>query len=399
MRAKLITVEFLTQESPSSSNIEDKSWLLNSFMQIPQNRALGFLASSMNKDKSLGRIFDDLESNSGKYSLEIGAILHDWLPNLSGHQDYFLSVPITDGEKIPLAVSNQMLRINYRKKGQFAHALVPQYLFKKLQSEDKLSLPDDYHVEVLKSVVTCRFEVDGNHAEDALELHIDLSIEKFIGAINRVISAQLFLSTDTTPVLTPTYDKGSFDYLYLIMKGRDSKKYKANRLSLSSFRTTLKPINYEDEKAKSFLGIIAGLQNRSEVIYLINSGKGYLEAGLIRFALLWLVIAAEIATTRFVHSMWQKAGVSKTKIKNSANDITYSQMLNIHIFALCSKELRPDKNLLSEIDKGRTSRNALMHEGKFELSQQDLRSLHGSTVCYVDFLNSVLKTNDLNMIT
>ena len=136
MKANLITIEFLTQDIAKSSEIGNKSWLLNSFLQVPENLAIAFLDASIKKDKKLGRIFKELEPKNGKFRVELGAILHSWLPNLNHKRDYNLSVSINSKEKIQLSISNQMWRVNYQKQGQFAHALVPQYLFDKLKAGD-----------------------------------------------------------------------------------------------------------------------------------------------------------------------------------------------------------------------------------------------------------------------
>ena len=399
MKANLVTIELLTQDIAKSSEIGNKSWLLNSFLQMPENLAIAFLAASMKKDENLGRIFKELEPQRGKFHIELGAILHSWLPNLNEKRDYNLAVNINSKEKIQLSISNQMWRVNYQKKGQFAHALVPQYLFDKLKAEDKLPLPNDYHLEVLKSVVTSRFKISGKDAEDALEVNIDKCIEKFIAAINRVVTGQLILSTDTTPILNPVYARGSFDFLYLIMSGKDTKKLCAQRLLLSSFKAILKPPNYKKEKVNSFKKLIRDSQSISEIAYLISSGKGYLEAGLLRFALLQLVIAAELATSRFLNEVWRAAGISKKKIKNSANDITYSQMLNIHLLALFPEKMKPSKKVLAKLDSARTARNDLMHRGQFEMPLEELRAVYQATCDHLNSLNAILGANKLERLT
>ena len=139
-----------------------------------------------------------------------------------------------------------------------------------------------------------------------------------------------------------------------------------------------------------------GTRPIDDISRLLNSGKSYIEAGLLEFALLQIIIAAEIATTRFIDKMLQAAGVSKSKLNDYRADLTFSQKLNIYLFALCPPGMKPQRQLIGSIDRGRKLRNDVMHEGVFNANRDEIYSLYVDIVKYLEFLDKILKSRGLN---
>jgi hypothetical protein len=108
--------------------------------------------------------------------------------------------------------------------------------------------------------------------------------------------------------------------------------------------------------------------------------------------LLHLAIAAELATTRYVHAEYIARGVSKTKLDNSKTEIAFSIMLNIEIPALSPPDQKPDRQLLGKIDRIRTLRNDLMHYGRFASTQSELRELYSASKQFIEYLDTIRRS-------
>jgi hypothetical protein len=51
--------------------------------------------------------------------------------------------------------------------------------------------------------------------------------------------------------------------------------------------------------------------------------------------------------------------------------------------------MKPDRGLLGELNRARSLRNDMMHEGKFTLSHSDVRSLLEATKKHLQYLEKV----------
>ena len=395
MRSPILLIRLFVPDPPSSTNLNDKSWLLTSFIQVPDQTVLGFGAAGATKDESLGRLFPELEPDEdGQFTVELGAILLQPLPNLNGQIDYTLEVS-TEAGPLQICFSNQLARLRHKINDDYGHALCPRYRLEDVLSEDFEHVPEQAHVEYLPTVATCRFRIAGQDAEDALEGNIEDCISRFVTAINKAMSAHVMLSTDANPILTPTYDRFSFDYFYLLIEGRDPLKVDGQRISPNVFRAALAARDYDEEESARFIAYVDEVIPIDDVPRILRAAKGYLDAGLNEFALLQLAIAAEIATTRAVHQLLRFAGVSRSKLDDMGKEMTFSRMLNLDVTALAPPGKKPDPNLIGSINRIRTLRNATMHEAQFAVSKEELRRLFEQADEYIRFLDDVLEYRGL----
>lgn len=395
MRSLIIPVQLAIPEPPEKTSIEDKSWLLRAFAQFPDDHILAFGVPELTKDESL-RIFPSLTPEAdGRFTLELGAVLLDRLPTLNGQVDYALDVPNIYGDDLQLCFSNQMLRLRYKVEDRNCHAMCPRIRLDEVMSEDAAPVPEHAHIEYLSTVATCRFEINGNEANDAIEENIEKCIDEFISALNQVISAQLMLRKDEEGLLTPVYDRGSFDYLYVMVQGYDKDQVAAHRLVLDVRREALNARNYDEAESKHFLALVNGTVPVDDTLRILKAAQSYIDGGLNEYALLQLAIGAEVATSRFVDKLLRAAGVSKGKLKDMQSEMTYSRMINIDVVALCPPGMKPDRNLLGSINRIRTLRNDLMHRADFSASTAELRQWHEDTERYVMFLDEVLVHQNL----
>jgi hypothetical protein len=390
VKSTLLHVKLDVPSPIEAAAFNGRSWFLQSVVGYRDRLALAFGGVGTTKHPNMGRISADLLSRpGGTFLIELGAILLDRLPSPNSDQEYALSVSNDRGEDSKgLFFSNQLVKVSFLSEGDPCHLICPLYRLPEIR-ERKTVAPPDAHIEYLKTAVTARYEIAGEDAEDALATHIENCVLDFIFRINRVLAAHLLVAPEEFGILTPSYDYGSFDYLYLFTCGADESKIRAERLGLTLFRTTLVGPRYNAEQTATLHEYLTGERQPDDVSRLMRSAKSYIEGGILHLALLQLTIAAELATTRYVHTEYLRRGVSKSKLDDRKAEITFGIMLNIEVTALAPSENKPDRQLLGRIDRIRNLRNELMHSGRFSTSQEELRELYNATKHYVRFLTQV----------
>jgi hypothetical protein len=244
----------------------------------------------------------------------------------------------------------------------------------------------------LKTMVSSRFAIHGASAHEALEKHIEGCSDRLIECLNRVAIANLTANEHAFPgFLSPNFDKSTFDSMYFIIRGSDPAEFGNWRLATSLSRAMLRPtVEFKNSHVAQVRAILGGSTAIDDVRKMMQMAISYAEGGLLEFALLQLVIAAEVATARFVHKMMISNGVSKTKIRELKNELTFSMMLNLDVIAFSPPAMKPDPSLLGKVNEARRRRNDLMHEGEFQCSKDYLRELHQHVREYVAHLDRVL---------
>ena len=373
-----------------SGLIAGKTWLLQAIAEFEDRLVLAFGGRGTTKHTNMGRIASEIRSRGdGTFLIELGAVLSDRLPTLNEQHEYCVTVPSDDGQAPKeLCFSNQIVRVRFLRNHEFHHVIAPLYRLREVQENESLA-PPNAHVEYLPTVATARYSIEGADADDALSKNLQGCIGDFIGRLNRVMAAHLMVAPDEAGILTPTYDYGSFDHIYLLIVDVENQKAHAERVVLSLFRAALIAQNYEKNIETRFRAHLAGEAVIEDVARLLRSAKSYIEGGVLHLALLQLAIAAEVATTRYIHDEYIKRGVSKGKLDARKAEITFSIMLNIELMALAPDDQKPDIDLVGQVDRVRRLRNDLMHSGTFSASTDDLRSLYESVRRYVQYIECV----------
>jgi hypothetical protein len=390
-RSSIIYLRLATPDPKATEGFREKCWLLSACSTYRQLELYGFLAEGITKDESLGKLFADIEpKDDGTFDLELALTLPDLFPNMETKLEYFLEVSDSEGQKETVAVSNQMARIRYKRSEQDYLALLPRYKLGRGDWFQKVGIPENSPVDLLKTTVAWRSYISGTTAEHAIESNLEERIERFVSLLNRFLSANLAISReDQPPYLTPSYSRSTFDFIYFILQGKVEDKFAHGRISANLKTITLNPDNVDSSQLVTLLRIARGEENLAVSRALLYSARSFLRSGSLPYALLQMVVAAEIATTRYIHRRWIETGVSKSKLQDYEKDVTYSQMLNIHIVALTPDSKKPDSSLLGEMNLARSMRNDSMHEGVFTVRQEELESLYSSTRKYLDYIDSL----------
>lgn len=389
-RANLLRVRIAPRDAPSPLSINPgSSRLLCGASICNEYDVIWFLAPELNKDASLGRLFSELNPGpEGSFGIEVGAILPDLLPNLDGSDNYCVEIRDESGRINTLCVSNQMVEVRVAESETHRIMTMPLTMLPTMQAANSPhpvdgSIPPRF----LRSMVSGRYVIHGTDAEDALEGSIDGIISEFLYSINAFLMAnQMLLGTEVYPALPSGYDRAMLDYLYFILWGDDENANRFGRIALNFSKIQLRPVAIEGEQASLLREYLKGSKEIDELVTLLCSAKSALDGGLLRFALLQLVIAAEMATTRYVRKALISKGVSNSRLKSYERDISYGMLLEIYLPALTPTDGKPDEIILTELNNARRYRNTLMHEGKMEIGRDALIHLQESTEIFIKYL-------------
>lgn len=390
-RSPLLFIELARPEAPKEVIVDSsKSWLLSSISSYQDYHIFGFGVPGMRKGEDLGRIFDFLKPDKdGEFTLELGVTLPDLLPDLVGQQDYILEVALAEDDRRALALSNHMARVNYQIDGRSYHAVMPYEKFEENRGKEGSHIPQDASPQRLRTTVTMRFSIAGLDAEEALENNIEKCLRELMACLNLLRSALQSIPSNSATPLSAQYETQTFPYCYMVMMGEEEGRFGHGKIATHIGRVAMVGGALSEDDAELLNSYLQGARKIDPVSQMAASASASVESGMLSYALLLMVIAGEMATARFIRERLLEKGVSKGKWDESKNDVTYSQMLNLHLFSLTPPHMKPDRQLLGELNRARALRNELMHEGKFSLSHSDVRSLLESTKEYLKYLEKV----------
>ena len=392
MAKPILYVRLVVPPEQPETITPDRSWLLSGVSTYREYEMYAFGAPKIKKDPSLGEIFGHLKPDeNGEFILELGVTLPDLLPCMNGASEYAVDVSLTSNQFQTLVVSNLMARLRYDPGDKETYiAVLPRSKIEGVHDKNVLEIPSTAIPELLNTTVTTRFKIKGSKAEEALESELESSAEVFITALNKFLaSIMMLLEPKPMTLFTPDYDKSTFHSFYIIIKGAEAEEYGHGRITFNPDRVTRNPMNLSEEQANSLIAYLNDAKEIDDVKKLLFSARSYLDGGVLRPGLLHIVIACEMATQRFVHKALEATGVSKTKLDEMENYLTFSLMLNAILQAVTPPDMKPDKELIGAINEARKARNDLMHRGEFDLGIVDIRRLHDKAVDFVSYLNKL----------
>lgn len=378
----------LTQDAPKDvATIEQKSWLLSAVSTFADHQVLAFFEDGDGSISNLGNHFSRVHPKpDGTFDLELGVVLPDWLPNIEDDcPEYCLDVGAGDGNIYEICVSNQMGRMSYVVEGQQHHIVFPRHKLWRAYAADFAKIPIDAPEVATRSVATARFSIAGVDAREALGKHVKRCQETLIECLNKLATSVVALTRAKFPtLLAPVYDEATFDAFYLLLRG-DRADLVTNWRVVSSLRQGMRrpSTKFDADTTSRMRMALRGAGKIDDLTRIIHMARCYTEGGIFEFALLQLVIAAEVATVRFVAQM--------SNTVNSASNTKFAKLLKTEVPKLCPQGMKPDTALIGRIDVARDRRNKVMHQAVFAASRAYLRTLHDDVQAYVEHLNGVLE--------
>lgn len=386
MRSPITYVELVTADVPGEPLLKDHSWILSGASSYYDLRGYFFLAPHRKKDPSLGTLFEKvLPKNGSQFQIEVGVVLPDLFPNLDGEPEFRVSV--SDGHSSrDLCFSNVMARLRFVKDDHLLHALVSRRILPKVHGGEVEFIPKDASVELLRTFSVSRYDITGSTAEEAFETHCEACIHDMIERLNHCLKAMPFVDLAPGRVYSTAYSRANLPSFYFIIKGESEDEVGHGWISPHIGRSMVNPPNLASEQATLLREYLSGAKTVDHIESILHSAQTFLDGGVTEYVLLLSVIAAEVATQRYVHTRLRISGVSKGKLEESEKDLTYSTMLNLVLVALAPENSKPDKGLLGKMNRARSLRNEYMHNGDLPHDPKEIVDLFENTKTFVNYL-------------
>jgi hypothetical protein len=156
-------------------------------------------------------------------------------------------------------------------------------------------------------------------------------------------------------------------------------------------RAFFNPPSLAPEQSALVRRFLEGAAAPTDIHFLVHEARRYLEAGALDFSVLLSVVAAEIATRRFVVERCLALGVSKTKLGDYERDYNFSMLLNVEVFVLTPPDMKPDRDMIGKVNRARGMRNDYMHEGKSVKDKATAYAVLGDVLAYIEYIDQVRK--------
>lgn len=386
MRSPITYVELVTADVPGEPLLKDHSWILSGASSYYDLRGYFFLVPHLKKDPSLGTLFENvLPKDGSKFQLELGVVLPDLFPNLDGRPEF--NVSVFDGHNSrDICFSNVMARLRFVKDDRLLHALVSRRTLPKVRGGEVDFIPKDASIELLRTFSASRYDITGSTAEEAFETHCETCIHDMIERLNHCLKAMPFVDLAPGRVYSTAYSRANLPSFYFIVKGESEEELGHGWISPHVGRSMVNPPNLLPEQADLLRDYLSGAKTVDDIESILHSAQTFLDGGVTEYVLLLSVIAAEVATQRYVHNRLRGSGVSKGKLEESEKDLTYSMMLNLVLVALAPENKKPDKDLLGKMNRARSLRNGYMHNGDLPHDPKEIVDLFENTKKFVKYL-------------
>ena len=390
MKSPLLRVNLAIADVLNESRLAEQSWLLSGASTYLDLTIFCFIPPGATKHPNLGVICEDvLPQDGNRFDLELGVNLPDLFPSLESSPEYAVEVLLPDRGTRTLCFSNVMARLRFDKDGSPMHALVPRRSIPSVRVGEVEFIPRDASVELLRTFASSRYVIDGATAEEALESHLAENIHDFIERLNRVLKVLPFADPHGGLIYSVAYSPTTFDGFYFVLRGRSDTPFGHGRVTAHAGRTILWPPILSSEYVSILRRYLDGSLATDDIEGLLHSARVFLDGGVTEYVLLLSVIAAEVATQRFVHKRLLAAGASKKRLNDLEKDLTYGLSLNLILYAVIPKDKTPDPHLMGKMNRARQLRNEYMHNGLRPTDEKEIAGIYQSTKEYVGYLREV----------
>ncbi len=374
--------------------MEGDSWLACGLSTFVEMELYCFTPPDSKRGEGIGEPFQNVpRRDDGTFDVEIGVELPDLLPALDGKYEYAIDVALEGLQTRRLAVSNLMSRLRYQIQDKPHQALVHRSVLGQVRAGEAEFIPKDAPEEPLRTFVTSQFRITGTTAAEAVDEHLSDTFDELLMYLNQLLRIVSLVDEGPGRVYSTAYTRSTFEAFYFLLVGGSSEMDKVGhgRVMPHAGKTFFNPPTLAPEQSALIRRFMAGEAAPTDIHGLVHAARRYLEAGALDFSVLLSVVAAEIATRRFVFERCLALGVSKKKLEDYEADYKFSMLLNVEMFVLTLPDTKPDRDLIGKINRAREMRNAYMHEGKSVKDKATAYAVLGDVFTYIKYIDSVRK--------
>ncbi len=383
-----ITVKLMSDEAtPVDPALAGASVFMKTGFYLNAGIVIANLANHVNIDSSFGELWQDIKPKDGTFTAELASELPYYLPDLDGKPDYVLNV---EGSR--LFVTNRMVRAFYDPgmpdSDGLSYLLVHRIGLLNLLHEKKLS---GIHPMPMKTFLSRQFECTSLSAENAVRDNFMFWRDEFLRQVAFVIDALRAVDAEQTAHLLPHITVSSFPVFWLTIIGEDEKLACAQfsgEIGLLASRSLHALQRDKVSRLHSVLNKESDIPTHEAALSLARS---FLHYGYLSHALIQTCTACEIFLFQKLRLYLSEHHVSKNYLDEYLEDVTFSQLLNLHLPSMYDLSKMPDfRDTLGDLNWARKRRNQIIHEGHSaeELRSNRVKEVIASAVKLIEFVDS-----------
>jgi hypothetical protein len=358
-----VTIQLVADDtSPIEESVAKKSFFLQHAFKLREDMVVAPAAPELVKDESLGHLWSDVSARNGQYVFEIATSLPFFLPSLRGKPEY--SICVRDSE---LVVSSRMVQCYFTSEKHtplkyfLAHRFAVQAVREKWHLEGLHPVP-------LRTFISKRFATVGDDAEQLIQSKLYEWVSEFTVDVSHLVDAVRCADpeqAESYPLLPPL----SLFWLVVQGEGQSGKDLALAQFALDLRDTGFRSVsNFEEQKAKTLEDFASSVGPIPVPEGSLSLAKALERHGRLGLALLEVCTACEAVLAQAYRQFLIERGVSKKKYREVEQDITYSQLLNLHLATMFDLAKLPTEmtSALARLNWARSRRNEYVHDGQFK---------------------------------
>lgn len=358
-----ISIQLATDEPPLEAGMENWSEFLKFAHRLNLGRVIGNAEAGLYANSKQGELWADLKPQDGVYTFELATELPFYLPTMKGKHEYLVNV----GE-VELFVCLRMVRVFFGKglpqESGLAYRLMHRLGLPGLIEEGKHG---ELHPIPIKTFISRRFDCKSTSAQEAIQENFLGWRSEIIFQIDHLINAMRATSSEAAKFLTPQPSLAFYPIFWLRAAGADDKTRCEQFMGGFEFGTFTPQSNIKPEDVEKLNGFLKIPEAISSGDHALALARTFCNFGHYELAIVQLCVACEITLSQKYWSFLKGRGVSNSKLNENKKEITFSQLLNVHLFAMRDPSTLADsERILGTINWARKMRNEVVHEGKPE---------------------------------
>jgi hypothetical protein len=225
------------------------------------------------------------------------------------------------------------------------------------------------HPVPLRTFVTKRFRAKGRSAEKLVQNSFYSWVNAFVRELSRLLDAIRASSPKDAKHLLPQLAATFLPVFWIHVKGDQEKTaiaQFAGDMPSAAFRSLSGLDDDSVQRVHRFLRTDSAIPVHESALGLATT---FLHYGYLGLALVQVCIACESVLAKVYESFLLERGVSRNKYADAARDITFSQLLNLHLAAARDlSKLSNRDDILARLNWARKCRNDVVHKGDLQQS-------------------------------
>ncbi len=351
-------------ESTVPPNVIERSRFLQVAASFNLSVIVGPAADGLKPDESIGRLWSDIAPEGDGYTFEIATSLPYHLPTFDEHPEYVVGIRESE-----LVVSSRMIRCFYSAVASDHEPL--RYLLVHRLAMQQAAEANGFtsvHPIPIPTFVSKRLRCVASTAEQAVQDNFYQWSEDLRHDVARLLEV-LRNNCAHLRHLLPQIGAPAYPVYWLMVAGRDQSVATAQLCTDMCAYAPRTLTKIDCEEAEVVRTQLASGEPSSVNQSALALARTFLNYRLLDLAIVQVCVACEALLGHMYHAFLMDRGVGNKQLRDNERDITFSQLLNLHLFTACDMTKQANREeLLVELNWARRERNKVVHGDKLAVT-------------------------------